>query len=80
MSVGRSVDVSGDGSLTVRMVTARMVPAIMMNTAPLKSSINVSLRLRVVSTPHRSYCLLAKRNNLSVSFSGSLTGSGIDSK
>jgi hypothetical protein len=39
------------------MVTARMVPASMINTAPLNSSINVSLRLSVVSTPHNSYWL-----------------------
>lgn len=54
MSVGQNVDVSGDRRLTVRIVTARMVPAIMMNTAPLNSNINVNLRLNVVSTPHRS--------------------------
>ena len=47
--------------LTVRIVMARMVPARMMNTAPLNSSINVSLRLSVVSTPQRSYWLSAKR-------------------
>jgi hypothetical protein len=49
------VGVQGDGELTVRIVMARMVPARMMNTAPLNNSINVSLRLSVVSTPHRSY-------------------------
>ena len=46
--------VSNDGRLTVRIVTARMVPASTMNTAPLNSSISVSLRLSVVSTPHSS--------------------------
>jgi hypothetical protein len=54
------VGVQGGGGLTVRIVMARMVPARMMNTAPLNSSINVSLRLSVVSTPHRSYWLSAK--------------------
>lgn len=44
-----------DGELTVRIVMARMVPASMMKTAPLNSSINVSLRFSVVSTPHSNY-------------------------
>ena len=43
---------------------ARMVPASMMNTAPLNSSINVSLRLSVVSTPHRSCSIVSKRDAL----------------
>lgn len=43
------------GELTVRIVMARMVPASIMKTAPLNSSINVSLRFSVVSTPHSSY-------------------------
>jgi hypothetical protein len=55
---------SDDGGLTVRIVTARMVPASTMKTAPLNSSINVNLRLSVVSTPHRSYSAVSNMNVL----------------
>jgi hypothetical protein len=75
------VDVLDDGRLTVRIVTARMVPASTMNTAPLNSSINVNLRLRVVSTPHRSYCMSANTKPFSgLSLLESHTGNGIDSR
>lgn len=46
--------------LTVRIVTARIILASMMKTAPPKSSISVSLRRSVAVTPHRSYILLVK--------------------
>lgn len=43
----------------MRMVTARMILASMMKTAPPNSSINVSLRRSVAVTPQSSYLLLA---------------------
>jgi len=44
--------VGSDRRLAVRIVTARIVLARIMNTAPLNSSIRVNLRLSVMFTPH----------------------------
>jgi hypothetical protein len=44
----------------VRIVTARIMLASMINTAPPNSSINVSLRRSVAVTPHNNYLTLAK--------------------